>query len=339
MTQFSYYVICLAILTIPLSTTVAGSAWTLLVVPGGYYFALHLKRNGIRHFWKTRSHLLLMLFILSILFSNLMNLAVHSDPFTGFKKTRYLIVCFLNVYTLDHLIKTIGSKKQKAKLLADLMIYGFTVGTIYAYISYFAKYDFIKMVPEDLGGRVTGITGIMEYGYQTPIVVLFCLSVGFYFSSKEKIGLGIINALGVIFSGTRGGIVSLIGGLPLWVYYHFRRFFTGFLIGAAAVTAAVIICFVALDVDLERLSGKRNLSNLLRLKAAELSFVAFKDSPFYGHGLLSQKEQYPVTVFFDGKYVTPYGGLQICESTYLQILVDVGAAGLVLYLVFLFCTN
>ena len=278
---------------------------------------------------------MLLLFIFSILFSNVMNLEGHSDPIRGFKKIRYLVVCFLNVYTLDHLIRTIGSK-GKAKLLADLLIYGFTAGTLYAYISFFAKYDFIKMVPEDLGGRVTGITGIMQYGYETPIVVFFCLSAGFYLKNKEKIGLGFLNALGVLFSGTRGGILSLIGGTPVFVFCYFRKFLKAFVFSASAAAAAVLIVVAAMDVDLEKISGERNLSNLLRLKAAQLSLTAFADSPVYGHGLLNQKEQYPVTVFYRGEFVTPYGGLQICESTYLQVLVDTGAIGFVLYLLFLF---
>lgn len=335
MTKFAYYLNLLAITAIPFSTSLSGGAWTLLIIPGVYFFILHVKQNKINFFLKRKSQLFLLLFIFAIIFSNLMNLNVHSEPVRGFKKIRYLIICFFNLYTLDYLVKTIGSK-NKAKLLANIIIYGFTFGTIYAYVSYIAKYDFIKNVPEDLGGRVTGITGIMNYGYETPIIVFFCLAVGFYFRKKEKIGLGLVNAFGVIFSGTRGGILSLIGGLPFLIFYHFKRFFKAFILLGVSVVVLIIIAVISMDVDLGKLPGKRNLSDMVRLKAAELSLVAFTDSPIYGHGLLNQKNQYPVTVFFKGKHVTPYGGLQICENTYLQVLVDMGSIGILLYLAFLF---
>ena len=333
MTKFSYIVTCIAVFSIAFSTPVAGQTWTLLIIPGVYFFWLHVKENGYRAFYKRKSQLFLLLFIFSIIFSNLINLDTHSDPIRGFKKIRYLLVCFFNLYTLDHLIKTIGTRK-KAKLLANLLIYGFTVSTIYAYVSFYAKYDFIKNVPEDIGNRVTGITGIMNYGYEAPLVALFCLSIGFYCSSKEKLGLGLFNALGVLFSGTRGGVISVIAGLPLLVWCHFRRFFKPFVIVLAAALISAITAILFMDADFGRFS-KGDASVQERLTKIEWSIVAFGDSPIYGHGLLSEKKQYPVITQLENETLDA-GGLYICENTYLQVLVDMGLIGFGLYIAFMF---
>ena len=337
MTKFSFYVTCISIVSIAFSTPLAGQSWTLLIVPGIYFFTRHVKENGWKQFYKRKSQLFLLFFIMSIILSNLINLDVHSDPVRGFKKIRYLIVCFFNLYTLDFLIGAIGTRK-KAKLLARLLIYGFTISTIYAYVSFYFKYDFIKMVPENLGNRVTGITGIMNYGYETPIVAFLCLTAGFYFYEKEKIGLGLLNALGVLFSGVRGGVLALMGGLPFLVYYHFKKYFKVFVVFCIACAFTFTFIMVTKRINPLMIAGQRHdspISTLTRLKLHEIGFMALKDRPILGHGLLNHKDQYPFIVRYKGQDVK-YGGLLICESTYLQVLVDMGLVGFILYLAFLF---
>lgn len=55
------------------------------------------------------------------------------------------------------------------------------------------------------------------------------------------------------------------------------------------------------------------------------------DSPFWGHGLLSTKNEYEL--WFSGEF---HNFFEIAESTYLQVITDTGLLGTVPFIMFLY---
>ncbi len=317
------------------SVSIGGASFLLFTLSG---IALLAKRGYWREIKLSLSSFFLLLVIATLILGVLVNFSEMKDPMRSFSKIRYLVFGFISVYTLRSLALHFLDERKVKKVLYALFAAVF-LATFYSFlVSYITHYDFIRSIPKPYDGRLHGLTGVMSYGYEMPIIMLFLwglllnkANVKFSLNKKLLLFICLFGTAGILLSGTKGSVVSFILGLPFLFYFKNQRLFKVFLIGSSILIFLAILGMKFYLKDDPRLKIN-NMSNRIRVAKIYSSVKAFKDRPIFGHGLLSWKGQYPT--------LSPRGidddPLYDTHNTYLQVLVDAGIVGMIPFMLFLF---
>ncbi len=333
--KLCFVFLLLTIFSIEVSVSAGGIFFPLFVLLGTIFF--YLKRDDSALYF-SKSSLFLILTILCLAASVFINWGEMSEPIRAFKKMRYLVLGLFCIQIFRALCLHYLNSKT-IKLIINTLCASVIIATLYSFGINIWEYDFIRGIEKVYTGRMHGMTGIMSYGYEMPIIMLFLW--GIYLNRKViQINLNfkfvlfacIVGTLGIFSSGTRGGVLSFVISFPFLFFFINKKIFKKIALVSFLLifSALVTIKFGLINTRLTMKSN--NISNRIRISKIYASFEAFKDKPLWGHGLLSEKSDYkilsPRGVIEDSLYDT--------HNTYLQVLTDAGLVGFIFFALFMF---
>ncbi len=329
MEHLAYFCLCgLAFFTVTFESVALG--FHLLFFFPSTYFSYKAIRSKQHLNW-SKSMIFCLLFIIAALIGLIVHRENYVDYYSEAKKIRYLIIGLLGVFSLKYLSRQYLDEK-KIKVLIGLFFLGGLVATIIGKLSIWFDYDIIRLAPRDFLNRMHGITGIMNYGYETPIMCMVGFSLLLYYRKYSAyIPLVIVSistlamSYGVLTSNTRGGVICFVGALPFIAYYKSKKAF----ISLFACSVALVFYFIYGSIYFTRSDSRmfetiRSESNLIRIALHKQSFQAFQDNPIFGHGLMSNKT-YPIIIpTQDGSEKKMFDIMRDSHSTFWQVLADGG---------------
>lgn len=328
----------LLLMVFSLGTSTSGSAIfsTLL----GLYSIYFLSRYKLwKDVFKYPGQIWMMAFLVIGYISLMLNPDLITDPNKSFRKFRYIIFGLISVPVFEYYFK---NKLLNFKKIFYTLLFSYLLATIIGNISRAIDYEVLRFQPRDHNGRMPGITGIMQYGYETPWAALIGLS--FFFTKdffkgvnwKLLLGIGVVLCVGILTSNTRGGILGLAAGIPFLFYVNNRKLFK------RGIIAGVIFVVIFVGISLSGIAGKKSQvfqglkgsSNMERAELQLQSWNIFKRKPWLGHGFYSYKAVDPKETMFhkkDKKYA-----VMDTHNTWFQVLTDMGLLGFIPFCIFIF---
>lgn len=228
--------------------------------------------------------------------------------------------------------------RQWAMALIGVVILAALASCIYAFIHRDNPTHLIWGLPRpNYGARVSGTFGCPNHFANLMVMAtLSCLFLGAYsrFPWPLRICLfylAIVLTAGLYLSVSRGGYIAWLAGMMVVAWYLFRTPHIRWWWKAAIsllVAAGATLVILKNPFVMERLD--RMMEGDIRIKLAQVSLKLWEAAPVWGHGIGS----------YDYVYLRSHGpDLQLralyAHCDYLNTLVDYGAVGLALVLLFL----
>ncbi len=333
----SFFFLCVMALASEFSVSLGGLSYSLFFLSGIPLIYASFMRENLNF---SKSQIFLSLTILTLLLSTLYHFDSYQAPFKYMRKLRYLFFAVGGVFILRHLVQNYMTSEFKRFLPIKILFLSVNLAVIYALICRYLNWDFKHGVAMPNDGRLHSFTGSIGFSYELPI---WCLCIWAMYLSREAftkefvkkwiIPTLILSTIGVLFSGTRGGVLAFILAFPfLFLFKYKKLFFTFMALSLVSVMTLLVLIQYQLVPSSRLLMKFNNISNRIRLAKIYSSIEAFKDKPIFGHGLLSMKEKYktlsPRDVEDDPLYDT--------HNTYLQVLTDGGLVAFIPFIFFLF---
>jgi O-antigen ligase len=308
---------------------------------------LYLSVRYFRHInWRKLDPLyyIMLAFFIFMCSALFFNWADNEEARRGLSKLKYFLI-FLLPYPLLRSIRIPFSYWRPffRKVLLALAS-SYLLATIAGLISRFSCFQINQWVAS-CNDRNPGMTGIMQYAYETPLILLLTIYAGFIdnklgFSRHQRSffkALSFIYIFGLLSSNGRGPIVSLvlmslfIGALFWRQILNGLNIKTGFFYGAI-ISGLLYFSFSSVIIPLEEnriISSSASMSNDIRMNLNYLSLDAFLTRPITGWGLLHPKREISNEHSKTNNYI-----LQDTHNTHTQVLVDGGILAFVAYLIF-----
>jgi len=341
-----FFSVCVLVISTHISTSIAGLFHGILGIIATY--SLFKSKKDILEFLK-EGHLswkILFLFttILSITSFIYFLMPEKTINIADLKKLRYLIfglllIPFINMQFLGFL------SRKKLALLLNLTFGSLALSAIVGLIGRMINFDIPRWTPHNFEGRLSGFTGSMQFGYESPLFVL--MSMVLFLNRKilfEKFKLNLHFVfictlpilLALITSNTRGGIIALLGALPFIFIQLKPKLFKMFLIISPTLLGLIVLLsfFTSQESSSIRLlSTSKSESNVIRLAVWKKTLESdFPKAPIFGNGLLAAK-----TVTFELRHKEKIlnASTRISESTLFQLIADTGIVGTLLFISFI----
>ncbi len=262
-----------------------------------YYFKFSNCNNAIFLLNKNEKFVCLSLFLMCI--SIIPSLLVNNSLSVGFREldlpSKYLLFSLIALLLF----------KLKPNISSNLLIYFIGVsGFIFGLISIFHIFIFPQMLYH---GRLTGYTGINEFGFMCGILSVINISLVLYHSKKLFFFIaGLLAFVGVIGSGLRGSLLAVL--LSIFIIFIIYCFYNrNLLMFVAKLFIFISILFFVttyfvyqslptdrLDYTKEELSaisnGNYNTSIGSRLVMYKEALAIFLLSPIIGMSAKSQAD-------------------------------------------------
>lgn len=277
-------------------------------------------------------------FTLSMFASLVWNWTDMIQPTRGLSKMRYLLVYILAIPWIINLELNDLIKKTVLKSILYLNL-SYALASIIGMYAMFFCFQ-LNQLSSVCAARNPGMTGIMQFAFETPLVVctgLIVLIFKRHLLSKNEIYILIIALAlmtwGLLISNSRGGILGLfiVGFLAIvfsWKKISLKTI--GILLSILIVIVAVT-AIIRPDIILNSRFVQRQTSEStnVRMELNRMSLNAFKERPLFGWGLLHPKSKF-IGHNDDDSFFT----LQDTHNTFTQVLVDGGMIGFGLYFIF-----
>jgi O-antigen ligase len=237
------------------------------------------------------------------------------------------------------------------KKIVLLLSTSYLIASIAGLISRFTCFQ-VNHWKQECNLRNPGLTGIMQYSYETPLVLIIVLFAAYLsreliFSKNEKFYLkfsSLVMITGLMTSNGRGAIIGvLIGTLSL--FFFFRKLIIQKINLASIIKFSIFTIFLTYFTlgnkyipygENRIISSSASESNEIRKNLNILSWEAFKQRPWIGFGLLHPKNEITNAHSIALKYT-----LIDTHNTHTQVLVDGGIFSFIIYLllfIYLFFT-
>lgn len=240
----------------------------------------------------------------------------------------------LNLLCIWAYVQFVNKKDQYIKLSCKAM----TVLPIIAFITVVAEHGIGALVSlRNLEGEQSSLHNAIGLHAAYAICLIIALrseSENYKYNAGSKL-LIVMNLLVVALSGSRKAIVYLI--IPIFVYCVLRSRNPAKLIWNTflAISAVGILYVVLMKVPtlynmigeglqtmIAGLKGNESdASTSARVRITSWGFEVFKERPFLGHGL----ENFKIL------HLYRFGQMYIADNNYIELLVDQGMVGLLLY--------
>ena len=244
----------------------------------------------------------------------------------------------LNLLCLWAYVQFVNNKEQYIKLSCKVM----TILPVVAFFNLVMEHGKIAFVSLR---NLEGEQSALHNGLGLSAAFAICLIIALRNKKNENYKslilttlIIIMNLLVVALSGSRKAIIYLV--IPLIVFYILKsKNPIKFIRNALLVMCAVIIVYFllikvpffynnigdGLQTMIAGLKGNEtDASTMARLRITSWGFEMFKKKPFFGYGL----ENFKIL------NLNRFGKMYIADNNYIELLVDQGIVGLILYYLF-----
>ncbi|MDH4468541.1 MAG: O-antigen ligase family protein [Bacteriovoracaceae bacterium] len=300
-----------------------------------YWDKINLKSLGIEFY-------LILSLCITLHISLFYNWPEHNEPTRGLSKIRYFFIFLLSYPILKSLHLSTSDWKNILKKIILFLSGSYFIASIAGIISRFTCFQ-VNHWKYECNLRNPGLTGIMQYSYETPlvlIIVLFAayLSKELLFTKKEKFFLkaaSLFMITGLITSNGRGAIIGVLIGISS-IFFFFRKTIIQKITIANVFKLSILTLLLTYFTfgnkfipygENRIVSSSANESNDIRKNLNILSWEAFKQRPWFGFGLLHPKNEITNAHSIALKYT-----LIDTHNTHTQVLVDGGIFSFIIYL-------
>ncbi|MDD4332802.1 MAG: O-antigen ligase family protein [Patescibacteria group bacterium] len=308
----------------------------------------------------SRYFFILFLFIFSLAISTIFSINPSLSLFGAYKRYQgletslyYLLFFFI---VLLHLSIDNKEKNNRISRIILAVIFSSFIVSFYGLAQKFG-YDFVYWSePPLLTGRVTSTFGQPNFLASYLLLIIPLIFYLIFQSKKFLVRFSFIiilffNLLCLIFTGSRGGYLGMIGALFLsgvLYFYNCKSFFVGkiFKNKTLVVFFGLAIIFSLIFIFKFDNSFASRIKNGFDLKSGSVaarmyfwqaSWDAIKEKPFFGYGLETQGE---ILVKYYQKDWAIYGTVNDypdrAHNLILDILLTSGIAGLIIFLIILY---
>jgi O-antigen ligase len=332
-----YFNLILVLISLSLATSTSLSGFFNAIF-GIYCLAYLYKFKLWNKLFSEKSQLFLFLFLVVAHISHALYMHEMPRPMRGLSKLRYLWIGWLSIPVMRDLYL---KKLINFRNILIALIGSYTFATVIGTITRLTGFEVFRFRYGNEHGRMPGITGIFQYAYESPWVIFMTIAAllkSNIFSTKEKNVLWlatVANILGVMLGGNRGGVVAMVTGTPFLFYVYNKKLFKITLIIGTIFTLITAYIFLGSKFSNWR---EQSISNHHRMELYHQSIYLIKDRPILGSGPYHVRNlgptpfKYHPTISRNEKNEFISGDV---HSTYLQVIVDMGIVGGLLYILFL----
>lgn len=304
------------------STTILSLYHICIAIPSVYF--LCKVRNT--HFSKSSWALLVM--SIAIVLSVVFNQDIIETGFKSVWKVKYFLFGLLSIAPLSWFFKNHWSEK-KFKVLIYAFCVATTIATIAGIIGMKTGFNYISWRKVGLL-RNAGLSGmVLNYAHNLAFFQIILLGLIIYrkklneiVSNRFMVIIFVINLIGLYLSFTRGAILALIVGTPMYFFKKNKlRFFA---IGGTIALIAAVIYFSTGKSILRPASDRERISQWIAASKA------FQERPLLGYGYLNF-ERHSVDIkhrYNIGEY--QFGGH--AHNNFLEMLASTGILGFTAFL-------
>ncbi len=338
-----YVSYCILALFIFISFSITAGYQFIALIPAIYFM---IKKPLL-----TKGGLFLLLLSFWLAVTMYLNQDNMLEPLRTSTKLKYYLIPVLVIPATLELIKNITHKQ--IKILIHLFVWGGTIATVSGYIGLVTGFNPLRMKQACTPLQNCGMYGLqISYGYGIAIFATFLTSMLFYkdklkeyISTKPLIIAVAINLiLGVYFSYSRGGILSLLVSAPAILYFGKRKLFYA----VYGCVFALIITAVVLSIKqtshfkktnevssnriVQRTDTRSNMARIGQLKGV---FFASLDKPLIGYGFRTfEKDSVSVKKKYEVKEHPDHKGH--AHNNYAEFLYSAGYPALLFLLGWMF---
>ena len=286
----------------------------------------HLVHKKGESLVKTQVNWFLLVFILSVVLSNLVALDQERSVSGTLRLLR-------NISLYAFVINLISSKKTFYPLLWVFILSG-VASALYGLYGYY--FDHSLLDPQDLVLRVRGTMNDPNE-FAGAMVVRMMLAIGFLqVVSKEyqKVLLGaaiLILAYSILLSGSRGGILGMGAAFIAYIVTREKQWKL-LIVGVFLAAIGLIVMPLSLKQRIGLVEADGNVGNNLdrRMTYLMLGEEIIKENPVLGIGLDGFATAYAQSEY---RFLSSSSRGRIAHNTYLEIATGMGIPGLILFLI------
>lgn len=285
--NFIFWALGFAFFSVFTSIT-ALSLYHLLAFIPFTYFAI--KQFNLQN----KTQLVLIALICWISVATIFNFSQLIDPVHSFSQIKHYLFAFLGLYGVQEFIKNNNLTEKRKKILLGLLFGGIILATVIGYFKNFQHFNIIKWTPVfPKDKRISGITGIMRYGYGLSYILsifsgylLYQYKIKNNALNKKHLFLFIFCFVGFFLSYTRGAMLGFICSASMFFYFINKKIFlTVSAILSTGILLLAIISFSGGSESSRFLLKAKSGTNIKRLSQYQSALYAMKEKPIFGLGL------------------------------------------------------